>query len=114
MIRTLIVDDSPIIRDGIRLMLGDEPDVGVVGEASDGPEAVAAIATLRPDLVFLDIKMPGYDGFEVLQRAGESHLCEVIFVTAYDTYALRAFEANALAYLLKPIEPARLKTAIAR
>jgi two-component system LytT family response regulator len=114
MIRTLIIDDSPLVREGIRLLLQGEQDIEVVGEAADGPEAVSAITSLRPDLVFLDIKMPGCDGFEVLDRAGSVHLCEVIFVTAYDKYALQAFEANALAYLMKPIARASLQKALAR
>ena len=114
MIRTLIVDDSPLVREGINLLLQAEQDVEIVGEAADGPEAVSAIASLRPDLLFLDIRMPGFDGFEVLERSADVHLCEVIFVTAYDTYALRAFEANALAYLMKPIGRERLQKALAR
>src|SRR5919106_3338907 len=104
MIRTIIVDDSPLIREGIRLLLESEEDVEVVGEASDGASAVSAVARLRPDLIFLDVQMPTFDGFEVLDRAVPPE-CAVVFVTAYDHYAVRAFEANAVGYLLKPITP---------
>jgi two-component system LytT family response regulator len=113
-IRTLIVDDAPVVRQGIRLLLGKEPDIEVIGEAGDGPQAVTAIKTLQPDLLFLDVQMPGFDGFEVLERAGVAHLCAVIFVTAFDYYAMRAFNADAVSYLLKPITPQRLHHAVER
>lgn len=113
MIRTLIVDDSPLVRDGIRLLLAGEPDVEVVGEAGDGHEAVTAVAQLTPDLTFLDVQMPSLDGFQVIERCSAS-LGAVIFVTAYDDYALRAFQANALGYLLKPIAPRMFEAALNR
>jgi two-component system, LytTR family, response regulator len=113
MIRTLIVDDAPLVREGIRLLLEPEKDIEVLGEAADGPAAVAAITQLRPDLMFLDVQMPNLDGFEVLERAA-SPTCAVIFVTAYDDYALRAFEANAVGYLLKPITPKLFQSALQR
>ncbi|PYQ74556.1 MAG: DNA-binding response regulator [Acidobacteria bacterium] len=113
MIRTLIVDDSPLIREGIRLLLESEKDIEVVGEAADGALAVSAVSRLRPDLIFLDVQMPGTDGFEVLEKA-VSPTCAVIFVTAYDDYALRAFQANAVGYLLKPITPRLFQAALQR
>ena len=103
MIRSLIVDDAPIVRQGVRILLRDEHDIEIVGEAADGPQAVDAIKTLRPDLLFLDVQMPGCDGFEVIEQAGSVHLCAVIFITAFDQYAMRAFNFEALSYLLKPI-----------
>lgn len=114
MIRSLIVEDASIVRKGIRILLQDERDIEIVGEASDGPEAVERITALQPDLIFLDIQMPGFDGFEVLERTGPLHSCAVIFVTAYADYAMRAFDANALSYLLKPISPARFRAVLQR
>ena len=105
MIRTLIVDDSPLVRDGIRLLLSAEKDIEIVGEAGDGCEAVAVIERLIPDLTFLDVQMPGLDGFQVIERCATVPMGAVIFVTAYDDYALRAFESNALGYVLKPSHP---------
>jgi len=113
MIRTVIVDDAPLVREGIRLLLEPEKDVEIVGEAGDGPSAVETIARVRPDLIFLDVQMPNLDGFEVLERAGLPN-CAVIFVTAFDDYALRAFEANAVGYLLKPLTPRRFQLALDR
>jgi len=113
MIRTVIVDDAPLVREGIRLLLEPEKDIDVVGEAADGPSAVAVIGRLRPDLLFLDVQMPDLDGFEVLERAASPD-CAVIFVTAYEDYALRAFEANAVGYLLKPIMPKLFQSALQR
>lgn len=114
MIRTLIADDEPLAREGIRLRLHDESDVEIVGEAGDGPAAVKAIEELEPDLVFLDIEMPGMDGFEILEKAGPTHLPLVIFVTAFDDYALRAFDIHALDYLLKPFTSTRFRDALTR
>ena len=113
-IRTFIVDDAPIIRQGIRHLLSEEEDIQIVGEAADGPEAVEVIKTLRPDLLFLDIQMPGFDGFEVIEQAGVFHMCAVIFITAFDHYAMKAFDADALSYLLKPITPQRFHGAVQR
>ena len=114
MIRAVIVDDEPLARDGLRARLDDHADIEVVAEAGDGIEAVATIARTRPDLVFLDIQMPGCTGFEVVERTAESHLPIFIFVTAYDRYALHAFEAHALDYLLKPYGADRFEEALAR
>jgi two-component system LytT family response regulator len=114
MIRTLIVDDEPLARDGLRVRLSREPDVEIVGEAIDGVAAIDAILALAPDLVFLDVQMPGLGGFDVLERVSETHLPIVIFVTAYDQYALKAFDVHALDYLLKPFSDARFAEALAR
>ncbi|HZR20454.1 MAG TPA: LytTR family DNA-binding domain-containing protein [Verrucomicrobiae bacterium] len=113
-IRALIVDDEPLARQRVRLLLGEESDVEVVGESRDGFEAVDQIQGTRPDLVLLDVQMPDMDGFEVLRRVPQALLPVVIFTTAYDQHALRAFEVSALDYLLKPFKPTRFKEAIQR
>jgi two-component system LytT family response regulator len=116
-IRTLIVDDEPLARQRVRLLLDEEPDVEVIAECKDGFEAVDQIQATKPDLFFLDVQMPDMDGFEVLRRILQSDKCEmpvVIFTTAYDQHALRAFEVHALDYLLKPLKPARFKEAVQR
>jgi two-component system LytT family response regulator len=113
-IRTLIVDDEALARRGIVQHLAAEPDIEVVGECSDGLAAIDAITALQPDLVFLDISMPEADGFDVVGAVGADHMPATIFVTAYDQYAVRAFEIHALDYLLKPLEPERIRTALAR
>ena len=101
-IRTLVVDDETLARERVLTLLQQEVDIEVVGECSDGGQAVAAIQEQSPDLVFLDVQMPGCDGFEVLKHISPERMPTVIFVTAYDEYALRAFEVHALDYLLKP------------
>ena len=101
-IRTLVVDDEPIARERILSLLQQEGDVEVIGECSDGVQAVSAIQHQAPDLVFLDVQMPGTDGFGVIQNIGAERMPTVVFVTAYDEYALKAFEVHALDYLLKP------------
>ena len=113
-IPTLIVDDEPLSRRGIALRLARHPDIEVVAEASNGREAFFAISEHQPRLMFLDVQMPGVDGFELLRAVPLPQLPLTIFVTAYDQYALRAFEANAIDYLLKPIDDARLDDAIER
>ncbi|HRI12556.1 MAG TPA: LytTR family DNA-binding domain-containing protein [Verrucomicrobiota bacterium] len=113
-IRALIVDDEQLARQRVRLLLDEELDVEVIGESADGFEAVAQIQATKPDLVFLDVQMPEMDGFEVLQRVPKELLPVVIFSTAYDQHALRAFEVNALDYLLKPFKPTRFKGAVQR
>lgn len=110
----MIVDDEPLARERLRLLLAEETEVEIVGEAGDGEAAVAAIRHLRPDVVLLDIQMPGLDGFGVLRELGREELPLVIFVTAFDQHAVKAFEAHALDYLLKPCKPARLREAIQR
>lgn len=114
MIRTLIADDEALAREGIRVRLRDEADIEIVGEAADGPSAVKAIRRLSPDLIFLDVQMPGCDGLEVLDRVSSDCLPAVIFVTAYDAYAIKAFEAQALDYLLKPISRKRFHQSVQR
>jgi two-component system, LytTR family, response regulator len=113
-IRALIVDDEPLARQRVRLLLAEEPDVKVVAESEDGFKAVDQLQATRPDLVFLDVQMPEMDGFEVLRRVPPALLPVVIFTTAYDQHALRAFEVNALDYLLKPFKPARFKESVQR
>ena len=114
MIRTLIVDDEPLAREGIRTRLELERDFDIIGEAGDGQEAIDAILALLPDLVFLDVQMPGLTGFDVLDRVASEHLPVVIFVTAHDEYALKAFEAHALDYVLKPVESKRFAEVLKR
>jgi two-component system, LytTR family, response regulator len=113
-IRTLVVDDEPLAREGVRMLLGADPEVDVVGEAGNGPQALEALRRLRPDLVMLDVQMPELNGFEVLARLAPDPLPAVIFVTAYDRYALRAFEIHALDYLLKPFDDQRFHDALRR
>jgi two-component system LytT family response regulator len=113
-IRALIVDDEPLAREGLRMRLQRESDIELVGEARGADEAVEMITRLRPDLVLLDVQMPGGDGFEVLERIAGEHLPEIVFVTAFEEHAVRAFEVNALDYLLKPVEEERFGQALAR
>jgi two-component system LytT family response regulator len=113
-IRTLIVDDEPLARRGLELRLHGLPEVEVVRQCANGREALAAIAELRPDLMFLDIQMPGLSGFDVIAQVPQSSLPLVVFVTAFDRFALDAFEAHALDYLLKPVDDARLARAMDR
>jgi two-component system, LytTR family, response regulator len=116
MIATLVVDDERFAREGIRLALTSEPDVRIVGEAADGTAALQAIARLAPDLVFLDIRMPGLNGFDVVDRVTQSQTRPpvFVFVTAFDQYATKAFEVRALHYLLKPVDPKHVVTAVQR
>jgi two-component system, LytTR family, response regulator len=114
MIRTLIVDDEPLARERLRTLLQQESDIEIVGECADGRQAITAIGADAPDLVFLDIQMPVLDGFGVIQSLEDRPLPAVIFVTAYDQYALRAFEVHALDYLLKPFTAKRFQKALER
>jgi two-component system, LytTR family, response regulator len=113
-IHALIVDDEPLARRGIRVRLERAGDVEVIGECASGSEAVTVIRHLEPDLVFLDVQMPGLDGFDVVERVGVERMPPVVFVTAYDAHALRAFDVHALDYLLKPIDDERFDTAVER
>ena len=113
-IRVLIVDDEPIAREGVRVQLAKYADVIISGEAGNGLEAVTAIRELAPDIVFLDVQMPGMNGFEVLEAVGTANLPAVVLVTAYDKYALQAFEINAIDYLLKPFDAERFARAFER
>jgi two-component system LytT family response regulator len=106
-IRVLIVDDEPLARRGVRQLLETEKDFEIAGEAANGREAISLIHKLAPDLIFLDIQMPLIDGFSFVEKMGAANLPEIVFVTAYDEHAIRAFEINALDYLLKPIDPER-------
>ena len=112
--RTLIVDDEPLARRGVVLRLRKFRDIEVVGECGDGPSAVEKILELTPDVVFLDVQMPGMDGFEVLRALPRESMPAVIFLTAYEQHALRAFEVHALDYLLKPVNDERFGDAIRR
>jgi two-component system LytT family response regulator len=113
-IRTLVVDDEPLARSNLVVLLRLDPEVELAGECGSGLEAVAAIRNRKPDLVFLDVQMPECDGFDVLELLGKDAPPAIVFVTAYDQYALRAFEAGALDYLLKPFNNARFELALVR
>lgn len=113
-IRVLIVDDESIARQGLRLLLKLESDIEVIGECANGLEAVTAIQELSPDLVFLDVQMPELDGFGVVEAVGLNRLPMIIFITAYDKYALRAFEISAVDYLLKPFDRERFQNTLWR
>ena len=113
-IRTLIVDDEPLARERLRKLLEAEKDIEIVGECDDGRAALAAIKKQPPDLIFLDIQMPELDGFEVLARMKCERTPAIIFATAYDKFALQAFEVHALDYLLKPFDRERFQTALNR
>ncbi|MEO9964823.1 MAG: LytTR family DNA-binding domain-containing protein [Reichenbachiella sp.] len=112
--RVLIIDDEKQAREGVQILLQPIDDIEVVGEAKDGEEAISQITKHKPDLIFLDVQMPGINGFDVLGSIQESDIPIVIFTTAYDQYALKAFEVQALDYLLKPLSEERFIAAIAR
>ncbi|MDQ6827380.1 MAG: LytTR family transcriptional regulator DNA-binding domain-containing protein [Gemmatimonadota bacterium] len=112
--RVLIVDDESIARKGIRTLLKGDPDIVIVGEAANGREAVGAIRELKPQLVFLDIQMPELDGFGVIEQVGVDAMPATVFVTAYDQYALAAFDVHAVDYLLKPFDRTRFARALSR
>jgi two-component system LytT family response regulator len=112
--RVVVVDDERRARERLSRLLGAFPDIELAGEAEDGISALEAIGSLRPDAVFLDVQMPGLDGFEVLAELSEEQRPLIIFVTAYDQYAVQAFEVNAVDYLVKPVEEDRLARAIDR
>ena len=113
-IRALIVDDESLARSNLAVLLRDDPEVGSIRECGSGAEALGEIRVMKPDLLFLDVQMPECDGFDVLELLGGDVPPAVIFVTAYDQYALRAFEAGALDYLLKPFDNARFELALGR
>ncbi|MEO8448538.1 MAG: LytTR family DNA-binding domain-containing protein [Gemmatimonadota bacterium] len=113
-IRALVVDDEPLVRRGLLRLLASESDVIVAGECRDGEEAVDAIRRERPDLLFLDVQMPGLDGLGVLRALGPERPRAIVFVTAYDRYAIEAFEHHAVDYLLKPFDESRFRTALGR
>ena len=113
-IRTLIVDDEPAAREGMRHLLAADPEIVLAGECSNGREAVAAIRDTSPDLAFLDVQMPELDGFGVLREIGVERAPAVVFVTAFDQYALRAFDVHAIDYLLKPFTDDRFRQSLDR
>lgn len=113
-IRALIVDDEPLARERIAALLAPDPEVDIAGTCVDGVAAVDAIRDLAPDLVFLDVQMPEVDGFEVVARIGVDRMPVVVFVTAFDRHALKAFDAHALDYLLKPFDEDRFREALSR
>jgi len=113
--RVVVADDEPSARRGVRQLLAAHPGYAIVGECRDGAEVLAALDTLAPDLVFLDVQMPGLTGFEVARRImGHGPSTHIVFVTAYDQHAIEAFEVNAVDYLLKPVDPERLEVALQR
>lgn len=111
-IKVLIVDDEPLAREGVVLRLESEEGIEIIGEAANGSDAIRSILSLQPDLVFLDIKMPKVNGFDVVNAVGPQHMPPVIFLTAYDEYAIEAFKTHAIDYLLKPIDNARFKESL--
>ncbi len=113
-LRILIVDDEPLGRERIRTLLAGDPEVEIAGECADGRQAVEAIRTLKPDLIFLDVQMPEMDGFAVLESLDAEEIPATIFVTAYDRYAVKAFEVHAVDYLLKSFDRERFAAALAR
>jgi two-component system, LytTR family, response regulator len=112
LIRALIIDDEPLARQSLARMLGEHHDFEIAGEAANGFEALEKISDIKPDVAFLDIEMPGFNGFEVLDNLADPP--HIVFATAYNEYAVRAFEANALDYLLKPIQPERVARCVER
>jgi two-component system LytT family response regulator len=113
-LRALVVDDEPLARERLRTLLAEDPEIEIVGECADGRSAVEAVREMTPDLVFLDVQMPLLDGFDVVSEVGADAMPPVIFVTAYDEYAIRAFEVHALDYLLKPFDRERFGRALER
>ena len=109
-LKTLLIDDERLAREELKLLLNQYDEIDIIAEAKNGEEGISKIKELKPDLIFLDISMPGINGFEMLKKLDE--IPKVIFVTAYDEYAIKAFEINALDYILKPVDPIRLNEAI--
>ena len=113
-LRVIIVDDEPLARERVRTFLADEPDIEIAAECADGAEAVEQIEKLKPDVVFLDVQMPRLNGFEVLEAIGADAMPAVVFTTAHDDHAIRAFEVSAVDYLLKPFKQPRFRKALER
>lgn len=113
-LRVLIADDEPLARERLRLLLSSEEDFSIAGECRNGSEVVAALREHRYDVLFLDIQMPGADGFEILEQAEPTQMPATVFVTAHNQYAVQAFEVQALDYLTKPVEPERLQSTLRR
>lgn len=114
LLSTLIADDEPLARERLRMLLAEDNEIDVAGECRNGREVVAALKEKRHDVLFLDIEMPGSDGFEVVEQIGAAQMPVTVFVTAHNHYAVKAFDVHALDYLTKPVEPARLKSALLR
>jgi two-component system LytT family response regulator len=114
LLSTLIADDEPLARERLRMLLAEDKEIDVAGECRNGREVVAALKEKRHDVLFLDIEMPGSDGFEVVEQIGAAQMPVTVFVTAHNHYAVKAFDVHALDYLTKPVEPARLKSALLR
>lgn len=112
--RAIVVDDEPLARRGIAQLIVDHPDVTIIAECANGVEAVSCVETLSPDIVFLDVQMPEMDGFEVVRQIGFERMPSVVFVTAFDEFAVHAFEAAAVDYLMKPVGPQRFAAAMQR
>jgi two-component system LytT family response regulator len=110
----LLADDEPAARRGVRQLLGAFPEFAVIGECRNGAEVLASLDTTRPDVIFLDVQMPGIDGFEVIRRRTPERMPALVFLTAYDEFALKAFDAQALDYLVKPVSESRFATTIKR
>ena len=113
-IRTMIVDDEVLARENVVALLRNDPEIQLIGQSSNGAQAISAIMEEKPDLLFLDIQMPGLTGFEVLEKLPAAVLPQVVFVTAYDHFALQAFDVHAVDYLLKPFSRARFDAALTR
>jgi two-component system LytT family response regulator len=113
-LRAIIADDEPLARERLRFLLSDDDDIAIAGECRNGKEVIAALKENRYDLLFLDIQMPSADGFDIVEQVETAHMPIVVFVTAHNHYAVKAFEVNALDYLTKPVEPERLKAALQR
>jgi two-component system LytT family response regulator len=113
-LKTLIADDEPLARERLRFLLGSDDDIQIVGECRNGREAIAALKATRIDVLFLDIEMPGKDGFSVIDQVGRANMPVTVFVTAHNQYAVQAFEVRALDYLTKPVEPERLRATLGR
>ncbi len=113
-IRVLVADDEPLARRGVRQLLAPHPDMTIVGESRNGPETLTALDALKPDLLFLDVQMPEMDGFAVIRARAANRLPAIIFVTAHDQFAVRAFEARAIDYLVKPLNVERFEAALQR
>jgi len=113
-LRVIIVDDEPLARRRLEALLKDEAEIEIAAECEDGASAVAAVKRLSPDVMFLDVQMPGLDGFDVIEALGPARCPAVVFVTAYDEYALKAFDVHAIDYLLKPFDRKRLRQALSR
>jgi two-component system, LytTR family, response regulator len=113
-VRALIVDDEPLARDGMRILLAEHPDIQLVGEAGNATEALALVDLVEPDLMFIDVQMPGMSGLELAAALPEDRTPTIVFVTAYDEFAVRAFDVHALDYVLKPIDESRFAEAVRR